>query len=188
MIEIILFAMAMGIGGAVIVFLLGLPEVVAMGWLLVVFVLLLPGLYAAFAGAPFVPSNRKRQRTMLKLAELTGSETVYDLGCGDSRFLRASAPLAKKAIGYELSIPLVILGKWISLFNPKITVEWKDIWKQNYDDADVIFCYLLPKMMRRFYKEVWPKLKPGTKVICNAFTLKELKPVRQEEKVYVYVK
>jgi len=188
MIEVILFALAMGIAGAVIVFLLGLPEFVAMIWLGVVLIMLVPGIYAAFAGAPFVPSNRKRQKIMLKLAGLTGKEVVYDLGCGDSRFLRASAPMAKKAIGYELSIPLVVFGKLITLFEPKITVKWKNIWKANYDDADVIFCYLLPNTMRRFYRDIWPHLKKGTKVVCNAFTIKEVEPAAEEDKVYVYVR
>ena len=74
--------------------------------IIILFLLITPGLYAAFTSGPFVPSARKRHRTMLKIAELSPVDTVYDLGCGDGRLVFASAPHVKKAIGYELSIPL----------------------------------------------------------------------------------
>ena len=151
--------------------------------------LLLPGFYAAFTSGPFVPSSRKRHKTMLELADLNKNDIVYDLGCGDGRLVFRSAEFCKKAIGYELSIPLYIFGKIRQIFNKKnATIKYGNIWRQNYDDATVIFCYLLPKAMKQFYKEVWPKLKPGTKVISNAFEIHEIKPAQKEDKVYLYKK
>lgn len=150
------------------------------------FFLILPGLYAAFTSGPFVPSARKRHRTMLKLAELSDSDTAYDLGCGDGRLVFSASKTAKKAIGYDLSIPLVLYGKFLTLFYPRSEIRLGNIWKQNYDDANVIFCYLLPNAMKQFHKEVWPKLKPGTRVISNAFEIHELKPLKKEDKVYLY--
>ncbi len=149
-------------------------------------VLIAPGLYAAFTSGPFVPSARKRHKTMLKLAELTDSDTVYDLGCGDGRLVFSASRLSKKAIGYDLSIPLVLYGKILSIFHPKAQIRFGNIWKQNYDDATVIFCYLLPGAMKQFHKEVWPKLKKGTRVISNAFEIHDLKPLKKEDKVYLY--
>lgn len=152
-----------------------------------VMLLLIPGFYAAFTSGPFVPSARKRHRTMMKLADIGPDDTVYDLGCGDGRLVFQSAKMAKQAIGYELSIPLYIFGKIRELFNPKnASIRYGNIWKQDYKDADVIFCYLLPKAMKQFYAEVWPTLKPGTRVISNAFQIHELKPLKKENKVYLY--
>lgn len=149
--------------------------------------LVLPGFYAAFTSGPFVPSSRKRHRTMIKLADLKGDEIVYDLGCGDGRLVFNAARQAKKAIGYELSIPLYLFGNILRLFNPKnASIRYGNIWKQNYEDADVIFCYLLPVAMKQFYKQVWPNLKPGTRVISNAFQIHDVKPIKKEDKVYVY--
>jgi len=149
-------------------------------------IILAPGLYAAFTSGPFVPSARKRRQTMLKLANLKSSDVVYDLGCGDGRLVFSASKLTKRAIGYELSIPLVLYGKLVSLFYPKASIRFGNIWKQNYDDATVVICYLLPNAMAHFYKEVWPKLKKGTRVISNAFEIKTLKPLKVEEKVYLY--
>lgn len=150
------------------------------------FLLIAPGLYAAFTSGPFVPSARKRHKTMLKLADLSDDDVVYDLGCGDGRLVFSASKLAGKAFGYDLSIPLILYGKMLSLFYPKAQIRFGNIWKQNYDDATVIFCYLMPKAMAQFHKEIWPKLKPGTRVISNAFPIHELKPDQKEDKVYLY--
>jgi len=149
-------------------------------------ILIATGMYAAFTSGPFVPSARKRHRTMLKLADLSDSDIVYDLGCGDGRLVFSASKFAKRAIGYDLSIPLVSYGKIASLFHPKAQIRWGNIWKQDYSDATVIFCYLLPGSMKRFHKEVWPTLKPGTRVVSNAFEIHDLKPLKKEDKVYLY--
>lgn len=151
-------------------------------------VILAPGLYAAFTSGPFVPSARKRHKTMLKLADLKASDIVYDLGCGDGRLVFSASKPAKRAIGYDLSVPLVIYGKLVSLFYPKSSIRFGNIWKQNYSDSTVIFCYLLPNAMTQFHKEVWPKLKKGTRVISNAFPVHELKAQQVEDQVYLYTR
>lgn len=155
----------------------------------VVFLFMIPGIYAAITSGPFVPSNKKRHAIMLRLAEIEHNDIVYDLGCGDGRLVFKSAKFAKKAIGYELSIPLIIYGniKKILTFS-KASIRFGNIWKKDYKDADVIFCYLLPKAMKQFYKEVWPKLKPGTRVVSNLFQIHEIKPNQKEGKVYLYIK
>lgn len=153
----------------------------------IVFLFLIPGFYAAVTSGPFVPSSRKRHQAMLALADLKPTDIVYDLGCGDGRLIFHAAKHAKKAIGYELSIPLYLFGKLRQLINrPNAFIRYGNIWKQDYKDADVVFVYLLPNAMKQFYKEVWPTLKPGTRVISNAFRIHEIKPTQKEEKVYLY--
>ncbi len=150
--------------------------------------LIIPGMIAAFT-APFVPSGRNRQRVMMKLAKITGKDIVYDLGCGDGRLVFDAAKNAKKAIGYELSIPLWIWGRLRQLTSFKnVSIRYGDMFKQDYSQANVIFCYLLPGAISRFENEIWKNLKPGTRVISNGFQLKQHKPKEVEEKVYLYVK
>lgn len=150
------------------------------------FLLIAPGLYAAFTSGPFVPSARKRHKIMLKLANLSSKDVVYDMGCGDGRLVFSASKVAKQAIGYDLSIPLVLYGKLLSLFYPRSSIRFGNIWKQDYNDATVIFCYLLPNAMVHFHKDVWPTLKKGTRVISHAFAIHELKPLMEEDKVYLY--
>ena len=126
---------------------------------------------------------------MIELSKLRSKDVVYDLGCGDGRLVFSTAPYVKKAIGYELSIPLYLFGKLKSLFKSSNSeIRFGNIWKQNYKDADVIFCYLLPGSMKKFYKVIWPTLSPGTRVVVNAFQIHDLKPVKTDESVYLYKK
>jgi SAM-dependent methyltransferase len=168
-------------------YIFGNPEIEPLFVFLPIVLLLVPGFYAAVISGPFVPSARKRTQSMLKLANVKSDDIAYDLGFGDGRLIFAAAKNAKKAIGYELSIPLYLFGLLRKLFSrSKVSIRYGNIWNQDYRDADVVFCYLLPKAMTRFYKDVWPTLKPGTRVISNAFSIHEIKPIETDDKVYLY--
>jgi SAM-dependent methyltransferase len=187
MAEASVFVLVMALVAIPLVYALGIQRIQPIFIVLPIVLLLIPGFYAAVISGPFVPSTRKRYEAMLRLAGLQPGDVVYDLGFGDGRLVFAAAKQSKKAIGYELSIPLFLFG-WIRklVSRSKVQIRYGNIWKQNYQDADVIFCYLLPKAMHRFYAEVWPTLKPGTRVVSNAFPIHETKPLREEEKVYLY--
>jgi len=186
MAESIIFVLLAGTLVIVLFYVFGITWVDPRVLIVLFTLLIIPGFYAALTSGPFVPSARKRHKTMLKLAQLSDDDVAYDLGCGDGRLVFSASKQAKRATGYDLSIPLVLYGKLLGLFYSKAKIRFGNIWKQDYSDADVIFCYLLPKAMRQFYKEVWPDLKPGTRVISNAFMIHELEPVEVMDKVYLY--
>jgi len=167
----------------------GVPTIHPLWIFLPITLLLVPGFYAAVISGPFVPSARKRTQSMLRLAGIKSDDIVYDLGFGDGRLIFAASKEAKSAIGYELSIPLYLFGIIRKVLSrSRVKIRYGNIWRQDYRSADVIFCYLLPKAMARFYQEVWPTLKPGTRVISNAFAIHEIKPIKIDEKVYLYQK
>ena len=188
MAESIIFILIIGIALIGIVYAFHITWISPIFLVTVLALLILPGMYAAFTSGPFVPSARKRHKAMIDLAGLKSGDIVYDLGCGDGRLVFDASPKVKKAIGYELSIPLVLYGKLISPFikgNPKIM--FGNIWKQDYKDANVIFCYLMPGAMKKFYAKIWPKLTPGTRVISNSFQIHDVKPVKVDDHVYLYI-
>ena len=113
---------------------------------------------------------------------------VIGLGCGDGRLVFAAASKNARAIGYEFSVPTYALAKFLSLFHPGSKIYLRDFWKQDYHDADVIFCYLLSNSMQTFKKIIWPQLKPGCKVISHAFAMKGIEPAYKGEGVVMYVK
>lgn len=188
MAESIIFLLIIGFALIWVIYIFNIHWVDPRIFVSLLFLLVLPGFYAACTTGPFVPSSKKRHMNMLMLADLKSSDIVYDLGCGDGRLIFSAAPHVKKAIGYELSIPLIIFAK-IKAFmtRSKVQVRFGNIWKQDYSDADVIFCYLLPRAMEHFFKEIWPKLKPGTRVVSNAFQIHHLQPNKQIDNVFLYV-
>ena len=100
----------------------------------------------------------------------------------------AAAAAGANAVGYELSIPVWLLAKVRSFFHPRSSIQYKNFWKQDYHDADVIFVYLLPKTMQTFKKKIWPQLRKGTRVISHAFAMEGVKPEKKEGTVMLYIK
>ncbi len=137
-------------------------------WIALAVLLIIPGTYANWKGAPFVPTTRRVLKTMMSIAKIKPGEKVYDLGCGDGRLVFAAAKKKAKAVGYEFSIPTFLLARCLSFFHPGASIQMRDFWKQDYKDADVIFCYLLTESMQTFKRIVWPQLRPGTRVVSHS--------------------
>lgn len=137
-----------------------------------IFILLaVPTIYAML-GAPFVPTHMTQVRRMLDAAHLKKGMTVYDLGCGDGRLVHVSATkYGCKAIGYEYSPLVWFWATFLAIFWKGGEIRFGNIWKQNFHDADVIFCYLLPQAMKKFEKDLVPRLKNGTLVVSHAFEM-----------------
>lgn len=151
-------------------------------------VLTIPGLYAMIKGAPYLPTTKARVQKMIKLADIKKGTKVSDLGSGDGRLVFAAAKQGAIAKGYELSVPLYIWTKAKSFFTTNASFHYNDFWRVDHSDQEVIFCFLLVETMKRFETEIWPTLKPGTKVISNSFRLPNEQPVFDENGVKMYIK
>jgi hypothetical protein len=99
--------------------------------------------------------------------------------------LRAAAQQGARAIGYEISIHLYLIAR----MRGRGEIRYRDFWKADLRDADVIFIFLEKRFMPRFEREIWPQLKPGCRVISNAFTLPAIPPAASDGcSVYRYDK
>ncbi len=132
----------------------------------------------AVSGAPFVPTGSKTVEKMIRFANIKASEKVYDLGCGDGRIVFEASRLGANAVGIEISFPVY----WFALLRKKIFKEKGEIrrgslWDVDISDADVIFVYLLPKMMKRFSELKISTLQKGTRIISHGFELPGYTPV-----------
>ena len=156
--------------------------------LLAVVLLALPGIRARWGGAPYVRSSRKTQDVMFRFADVRPGETVFDLGCGDGTVVRRAAKLGAKAVGIEASLATFLLAWFWCLPVRGARIRFGDLWKGDYRNADVVFCYLLVSSMQRFEKEIWPTLKPGCRVVSNSFRMKGLAPEKEEGNVFLYRK
>jgi cyclopropane fatty-acyl-phospholipid synthase-like methyltransferase len=148
----------------------------------------LPGIFFMRSAAPFVTTSKRTMHAMLALANIKTGETVYDLGCGDGRLVFAAAAQGAKAIGYEMSVPAYLLAKSSSLFCKQSSIRYGNLWKQDYRDADVIFCYFLKDTMQDFERKIWPTLKKGCRVVSHAFRMKGVPESARDGDAVVYVK
>lgn len=158
--------------------------------LIIMFVLVLPGVYAMITGAPFVPTDKKAMAAMLKLGKFRKTDRVVDIGCGDGRLVRTIARYGvKSAIGYEFSIPTYLFARFRTFLGKgREVIKFKNFWRLNFENVDVIVCFLLVNSMKKFEKKIWPNLRKGTRVLSHLFQIKGVKPVAYKDSVYLYIK
>ena len=130
---------------------------------------------------------------MIDLANLEGTEVVWDLGAGDSRFLievKRRCPTVT-ARGCEIVPTIWLLGKFCIWWSgSEVDLKLGSVEHADVADADVIFLYLIPVLMKRLERKFDRELKPGTQVFSHAFQFPGKEPARIEEvmgkKIYVY--
>lgn len=141
-------------------------------------------LWANSKGAPWVPTRIKKAKKMLELADIQPDDLVYDLGCGDGRILILVArKYNAKAVGIEIDLIRYLWCQFLITIlglRKKVTVIRGDIFKQNFEDADIIFCYLLQSTNNRLESKLLRELSPSTKIISNTFTFKKLELLSDE--------
>jgi len=125
--------------------------------------------------APYVPTGRKDTGAILKIAQMRPGEVFFDLGSGDGRFVRAAARLGARAIGIEQSWTLVAWSKMVWWLTPGARSQGSALFirgnflKRDLRDADIIFCYLMPKAMEKLKPKFERELRPGTRILSRAF-------------------
>jgi len=147
---------------------------------LVVLLMLATVVVNLFIRVPYVPSKKRVIEKILEIAKLKKGEKVYDLGCGDGRFLiEAEKKAGICAIGYEAApIPFLLahFQKWIN--SSKIIIRMANFFKASLADADVIFCYLGPETMVRLAGKFKKECRKGTRIYSHTFHIEGLEPVR----------
>jgi len=141
-------------------------------------------------GAPWLPTPLHKVKRMLDLADLQPGELLYDLGCGDGRVvIMAARRFGARAVGIEID-PLRYL--WCQLLvsllglRARVRILSGDIFNHDLGQADVVTCYLLQSTNDRLEEKLVHELKPGARVVSNAFTFSQLKLIAADSKESLY--
>lgn len=154
-------------------------------------------MFGASFGAPYVPSRKKIVNKMIDLANLKEDDKVFDLGCGDGRIVFAAENYTRNCIGIDISPPVILWAKIKRFFlKKKSQLKIGNFFHiKEVKEADVIFLFLFPQLMKKFYKEIYPHLKKGTRIISHAFIIDELQPKKAllrkktgHASIYLFVK
>jgi len=129
-------------------------------------------------GVPFISTPRKDFDNILQAVKIQSGQTICDLGCGNAGFIiRAAKKYGAKGVGYELSLWPYVWARfniWLSRVDVKIYM--KDFFQADLSNADVVFCYLFPEIMKKLELQFEQKLKLGAKVVSYGFKLPNKKP------------
>jgi SAM-dependent methyltransferase len=129
---------------------------------------------------PYVKSAEEVVDMMLKTAEVTDKDTVYDLGCGDGRIVIAAASkYGARGVGVDIHPRRIKESRRNALkagVSQKVTFIKQDILKSDLSRATVVAIYLDPEMNLRLRPKLLRELKPGVRVVSNSFDMGDWKP------------
>ncbi len=127
----------------------------------------------------FVPTPEDVVDEMLKVANVTGKDVLYDLGSGDGRIpITAAKKFGTRGLGIDIDPERIKeanenLKK--SGVGDKVKFIQGDLFQQDLSQATVITLYLLPALNLKL-RPALLKLKPGTRIVSHDFDMGDWKP------------
>jgi len=131
--------------------------------------------------APLISTKTDVLKKILEEIQLASGAKVFELGAGSAGFLRAVEKKFPAAVltGIEHSFwPWLTTKLQLALRHSKIEMIRSDLFKINLKQADLIYCYLNPKMMQALESKFKAECKPSTQIISHAFPLPTLAPAK----------
>jgi SAM-dependent methyltransferase len=123
----------------------------------------------------FVPTDTTKVREMLTAAQVKSGDLVYDLGCGDGRIvITAVKKYGARGVCVDID-PVRIKESKHNADTAGVTrrIEFVegDLFKQDLSKATVVTLYLLPSLNERLRPKLFKELRPGTRIVSNAFDM-----------------
>jgi SAM-dependent methyltransferase len=131
-------------------------------------------------GAPYVPTPEHIVRRMLRLADVSGQDVVYDLGSGDGRIvILAAQEFGARGVGVEIDSQLVQKARRnAEQAGVSHLVEFRrdNLFDVSLEDATVVTLYLWPDMNNRLRPKLRRELSPGDQVVSHSFDIDGWEP------------
>ena len=142
---------------------------------------------ASAQGAPprqpnvgYVPSADEAVLGMLKLAGVTKSDVVYDLGCGDGRIVITAAKVyGARGVGIDIDPQRVQEANdnaRAAGVQNLVRFEENDLFQADIHEASVVTLFLLTSINLRLRPKLLHDLTPGTRIVSNTFDMGDWKP------------
>jgi precorrin-6B methylase 2 len=128
---------------------------------------------------PYLPTEEPVVQAMLRLANVTEKDVVYDLGCGDGRICIAAARRGARAIGVD--VDLVRIRECLENATRANVRDRVKFLRQSFFDTDlreatVVMLYLLSNINVKLRPKLLWELRPGSRLVINHFDIGDWKP------------
>ena len=133
----------------------------------------------------FVPTGFDVVVQMLKLAETTSKDVVYDLGCGDGRFVvTAARQFGARGVGIDIDPERIKEARELSKrtgADDKVSFIEGDLFETDISEATVVTLYLLTRLNLKLRPKLMKELRPGTRIVSHAFDMGDWTPEKTEQ-------
>jgi len=124
----------------------------------------------------WVPTPDEVVERMLRMAQVTPNDLVYDLGAGDGKIAIAAAKnFGARAVGIEYDPEM---AKYAQDNVEKAGVAGRarivhgDIFASDFSRATVVTMYLLPQLNIKLRPTIL-SMRPGTRIVSHSFTMED---------------
>ena len=134
----------------------------------------------------YVPTPPEVVEAMLKMANVSANDVVYDLGSGDGRIpIAAAQKYGARGVGIDINPQRIKeanenLAK--SNVGDKVRFMNADLFETDLSPATVITLYLLPSLNQKLIPKL-KQLKPGTRIVSHSFDMGTEWPPEKTEDV-----
>lgn len=148
--------------------------------------------FASFLfGAGYQPTPRAAALEMLRLAQLSPRDTLYDLGAGTGALVfRAVRLYGVRATGVEVEpirVLVLRLRRALSRSADRLTIRWGDLFDLDFSDATVVATFLWPGAMARLRPKLESELRPGARVVSHCHAIPGWTPAVHDPRTDVYL-
>ena len=134
----------------------------------------------------FVPTPQAVVDAMLKLAEVTPSDVVYDLGCGDGVIVATAAQqFGATGVGIDIDPQRVKEANdriQKAQLTDKVKILNSDLFTTDISAATVVTLYLLPSLNQKLIPKLNSELKPGTRIVSHGLQHGRPEPAAQDRR------
>ena len=130
-------------------------------------------------GVPFIKTQEALIAALLDNLKMKPWELFLDLWCGDGVVMAAVLEKFPWVIarGYEvLPEALELSDHYKKEYWDHFVIKNNDFMKEDFSDADVVYCYLLPRFITPIWEKIKWECKPWTIFYTNVFALKGVEP------------
>lgn len=128
----------------------------------------------------YVPTPEDVVAAMLKLANVTKNDVVYDLGSGDGRIpIAAAKNFGARGVGIDINperIKEANENAKAAAVTDRVRFRLEDLFTADIKEATVVTLYLLPSLNQKLIPKLNAELRPGTRVVSQSFDMGDIKP------------
>lgn len=133
-------------------------------------------------GAAYSTSRARAVKWAFDLLEVKGKK-VYDLGCGYGVVLTIAKSMGADVVGVEIDPLRWLICKIVC----KCKVLFRDMFKVNLSDADVVYVFQWPSVNIKLGEKLARELKPTAYVVSYMWEIPQLKLVAKNPGLRVYI-
>ncbi len=171
-------------------------------WLIIgIFTICMVGVGSSFlalalTGVPVVRTPIKVIKKIKSHLGIKKDDVIVDAGCADARaIVELCKGTGARGRGFELNGPMWLIGFFRVMLSGSVfsvRVYWKNFFRAELEDVDMVFCYLMPGSMVRVAKKCHEEMNEGTNLVSYLWSVPTWEPEEilwigpMKDPVYIY--